>query len=545
MSQVPFVKYIDPRLNLNQKQQYVSAESASLITTSLRSVNGDVGSSITINCNPPNRNICVSREVYKRVEFEVELEVKNLGTAVSTSTTLAKYSHAPAYMPVSRITLNEDITIGNANVNQANAPIVRETTSRFQNDAYFSGTANMNDTYLTFDGVNKSVRSALAPYFDSTNNAGTQGNVISRNAFWNYDGNDVKLETGKAQNETQLVKVKFTVEEPLMLSPFVFGKDAKNATALIGIESIQYNCSFGNYDKCFSFFKDTGVNVDNSIQKVNNVKILNFGLRFTYLTPQPDYDLPRSMMYPYYEPQVRTEKVNTNVAIGADIDNNSLTVQLSGIPRRMYVCMRDLDNTGSKPLRHLQLKEGSFSLKINGQNTLTGQTNKQLFDTACKNGYNLSYSQWQKYCGSIICLDFGKGDVSLLPLQVAGVNQKNEFEISASYTNQTGEELKTGCQFTVIYIYDGVFRMVEGATNKLINTLTEKSVQDTKSITKLHIDHSPDNVYGGGMGGGLNLKGVSKDLSHAVSKCVEQNMGAGLENTGGRLMSRGMLRNRY
>ena len=542
MSQVPFVKYIDPRLNLNQKQQYVSAESASLITTTLRSVNGDVGGSITINCNPPNRNICVSREVYKRVEFEVELEVKNLRTTPSTSLTLAPYTHAPAYMPVSRITLNEDITIGNANVNQANAPIVRETTSRFQDDSHFSGSANMNDTYLSFGDVDKSVRSALAPYFDKSTNAGTHGEVVSRNAFWNYDGNDVALATGIVQNASQLVKVKFTVEEPLMLSPFVFGKDAKNATALIGIESIQYNCSFGNYDKCFSFFKATDNTVDNSIQRVNSVKILNFGLRFTYLTPQPDYDIPRSMMYPYYEPQVRTEKVNT-VASGADIDNNSLTVQLSGIPRRMYICMRDLDNTGAIPLRHLQLKEGTFSLKINGQNTLTGQTNKQLYDTASKNGYNLSYSQWEKYSGSIICLDFGKGDVSLLPLQVAGVNQKNEFEISASYKNQTKEEVK--CQFTVIYIYDGVFRMVEGATNKLINTLTEKSVQDTKSITKLHIDHSPDNVYGGGMGGGLNLKGVSNDVANVVSKCVSENMGAGLENTGGRLMSRDMLRNRY
>jgi hypothetical protein len=443
-------------------------------------------------------------------------------------------------MPLSRITLNEDITIGNANVNQANAPIVRETTSRFQDDSYFSGTANMPDTYPTFSGVNKSVRSALAPYFDSANNSGTQGNVVSRNAFWNYNGNDVVLPTGIAVNATQLVKVKFTVDEPLMLSPFVFGKDAKNATSLIGIESIQYNCSFGNLEKCFSFLTVAGSDV--SIQKVT-AKILNFGLRFTYLTPQPDYDIPRSMMYPYYEPQVRTEKVNTAVASGVDVDNNSLTIQLSGIPRRMYVCMRDLKADGSAPLRHLQLKEGTFSLKINGQNTLSGQTNKQLYDTAYKNGYNLSYSQWQRYCGSIICLDFGKGDVSLLPLQVAGVNQKNEFEISASYTNQLG--VTTDCQFTVIYIYDGVFRMVEGATNKLINTLTEKSVQDTKSITKLHIDHSPDNVYGGGMDGGLNLKGVSRNVANVVSKCVEENMGSGLENTGGRLMSRGMLKNRY
>jgi len=538
-SQVPFVKYIDPRLNLNQKQEYSSAESASLITTVYKNVNGSIGSAVTINCNPPNRNICISREVYKIASFKVTFNITNSSaTDAMTDIKVNPYSQGPSYMPITRITTNEDMTIGNANVSQPNAHIVRETLCRFQNDGYYSSAPNMNDTYQTFEDVNLSVRSALAPYYDSTS---TQfGSAVSRAGFWNIE---YTFPASIAPNSTGVATLTFTSEEPLMLSPFVFGKNAQNATALVGIESAQYNCSFGNLNNVFNYNADQPlftVSAGTLGAVTSSVEITNFGLRFTYLTPQPDYDIPRSMLYPYYEAQLRVDNT-VSIADGHSLSGD-VAIQLSGIPRRMYICARDTDVSGEKPLRHMALNEGSFTLRINGQNTLTGQTNKQLYDMAYRNGYNLAYSQWAKYSGSVICLDFGKGDVSLLPLQVAGVNQKNEFEVHAEFTNKSGETMNV--QFVVIYVYDGVFRMAEGATNKLINTLSEKSVQDTKSSMKLHVDTSPDNVYGGSMYGGLVLKGVKQEVANDVAKCLQQS-GQGLDNTGGRLMSREMLRNRY
>ena len=554
-SQVPFKKYIDPRLNLNQTQQFSSVESANLINTtefSLSEAQLSGNSAISLTCNPPNRNNVISRCVRKIVKYNVQLTFQT--APANNVLILPNFAAAPSYMPISRTTLNEDITIGNQNISNSNSHIVRETMCRYLDDSLYTGTTSMNDTYLRFSDVTNSNRSALAPYGDTA--GGQFGNQESRNSYYNYNGNELK-----GDGVSTVFNVQFEVNEPLMISPFVFGEHRDNAVGIFGVDSMQYNCTFGNLNNAFNI--DSSVTLTPPLVTVAPVvTIQRFALRFQYLSPQSTYSMPPNMFWSYYQPNVRTAGFET-IADGGTLLGRQ-TFSLSGIPRRMYICARDTDTTGTKPLRHLALVENTLSVQINGYNTVKSRSNNQLYDMCKDNGLNITFSQFNKYCGSVICLDFGKGNCALSPEQVAGLSQKNTFEVNADFKNLSGEPIEA--QYTVIWVFNGIFRMDDGATSVQINPLTESTVISQQASTNLHVDLDPDDVYGGSLWSGL--KSVGKDLVQCalekkalsrvlgevntpdfvrnIASDVETRYGSGLEQMqGGRMMSRGMLRNRY
>tara|TARA_R110000772_G_scaffold66368_1_gene147946 strand:+ start:2649 stop:4280 length:1632 start_codon:yes stop_codon:yes gene_type:complete len=541
-NQATLVKHIDPRLNLTAEKQFSTSQGASYISTAVYRPNGStIGTATNFSCNPPNRNIVVSREVIKLAEFKITIT----GTS---QTALAQnifepFAVAPSYMPLSRVTLNESMKIGNDTITGQNTDIVREALCRYDCDKYYTGTASMNDTYQTFESVDLSNRSALAPYGDNT--GGQYGDVVSRRAYWTFDDNvSLSQQSAPVIGTANTVVLTFAIEEPLMLSPFVFGEDARNAEGLYGVESAQYSCQFGNLLKAFNYVADK-INLDNIVVKS---EITEFGLRFKYLTPQLNQPIPRNALYSYYEPQVRTAQRIAVASDGLPTPAQVINLQLSGIPRRVYMLMRDTDTTGTKPLRYLALAPNSLSVRINGQSSLQGQSNIQLYDTCKRNGLNLAYSQWSKYTGSVMCVDFGKGDIALHPEQAPAVSQKNEFEFSASYLNKSGESIDA--EFTIVVVYDGVFRMEDGNTSHSINPISEQSILSTATNTSLLMDNSPDNVYGGN----INWSGLGK-TGLKIAKCVVDNLpapksrsmrGRGIENVnGGRMVSRSSLRSRY
>lgn len=547
-NQATLVKHIDPRLNLTAEKQFSTSQGASYISTAVYRPNGStIGTATNFSCNPPNRNIVVSREVIKLAEFKVTITGNS--TSAAAQNIFESFSVAPAYMPLSRVTLNESMKIGNDTITGQNTDIVREALCRYDCDKYYTGTPNMNDTYQTFDEVDLSNRSALAPYGDSTQ----YGDIVSRRAYFTFDDNvSLQQQSNPVIGTANTVEITFLVEEPLMLSPFVFGEDARNAEGLYGVESAQYSCQFGNLNKAFNYVADKI-----KLSELNvKIEITDFGLRFKYLTPQLNQPIPRNALYSYYEPQVRTAQRITVANDGIPTAAQVINLQLSGIPRRVYMLMRDTDTTGTKPLRYLALSPNTLSVRINGQSSLQGQSNIQLYDTCKRNGLNLAYSQWSKYTGSVMCVDFGKGDIALHPEQAPAVSQKNEFEFAASYVNKSGEPINA--EFTIIVVYDGVFRMEDGNTSHSINPISEQSILATATNTSLLVDNSPDNVYGGN----VNWSGLGK-TGLKIAKCVMDNMpvpksgapksgargsmrGRGVENvSGGRMVSRSSLRSRY
>jgi hypothetical protein len=528
MNTATLVKHIDPRLNLTADKQYTTSQGAYYISKSEYSPNGTIGSAINFSCNPPNRNIVISRQVIKKVTFRVDITADTKAGNVN-SDLFPAFSIAPAYMPVVRVTDNESMKIGNDTITSQNSNIVREALCRYECDEPYSGSPNMNDTYQRFNDVANAVRSGLAGYGDSW------GDNTSRRAFISFaDNAGLATQTGANAGDAIATTLTFTVEEPIFMSPFVFGKDADMAEGFYGIETMHYYCNFGNLQNAFNYDPVVmNATVDNFVA---NVSISDFSLVFKYLTPQVNQPIPRNALFSYYEPYVRT---NTQLTVNAGVTTGVQTInlQLSGIPRRIVMLMRDTKTDGSTPLRYLSLVEDSMNIKINNQPSFLNQSNQQIYEMCKRNGLQLSKSQWEYYTGSVIVVDVGAGDLALMPEQAPGVSQKNQFEFSARFKNTSTDAIDA--EFVVITIFDGLFRMEDGNCRHEVNPLTEQAILATPTNTDLEQDHSPDNVYGGGLRSGLRrTRGTTEHKSNMS--------GSGLQPvSGGRAVSRASLRSRY
>lgn len=540
------VKYIDPRLNLESTKQFATSQGASFVSTQAFRGNGTLGNSINIACNPPNRNIVIARgSITKNAVFNVR--ISGVDAAGATAKFILKENqHAPAYHPLTLVTQTESLGIGNDEIVVQETSDVHKALMRYDKDCNYETTPTMNDTYQSFSEVSGSVRSAMTRYFDQQNG---YDNVVSRRGFSDYDtvDNNTIWETKHGAEDALFdINFDFKATEPIFMSPLVFGENAENAEGLYGIETMKYVATLTDLNRAFNYDLESLVDGVKSGLKVE-VTLKDFFIQVQYLTPQVNANIPRNALYPYYQPNFRSAQKFT-LASGATSSSQEIAWQLSGIPRRVYMFARITKATvatpiggisilpsGSTPNRHLCIADlPNCRVLINNNPNFQGYTKVQIYQMCKRNGLNINYTQWDKHAGSVICLDFSKGDIALMPEQASGVSQKNTLDFKCSFKNTSQEEVEA--EFCVVAVYDGLLRMEDGNVSHVVNPLTESMIVGTKPDKNLHLDHKPDDVYGGGLHSGLRS---TKGTTH---------IGKGLENAphqGGKMMSRAMLRNRY
>jgi len=71
------VKVIDPRLNLNREREYVALKGASVNSWQQFPSTNQNNSSVQITCNPPSRDIVISRLVFKKFSFAITVTGTN------------------------------------------------------------------------------------------------------------------------------------------------------------------------------------------------------------------------------------------------------------------------------------------------------------------------------------------------------------------------------------------------------------------------------------------------------------------------------------
>jgi len=70
---------------------------------------------------------------------------------------------------------------------------------------------------------------------------------------------------------------------------------------------------------------------------------------------------------------------------------------------------------------------------MNKTGILSGMQPQQLYNISAENGINMSWGQWSKRVGSILCLNFGKDIVQLLP----GVRETLDFSFTIGLQDTT------------------------------------------------------------------------------------------------------------
>lgn len=103
-----------------------------------------------------------------------------------------------------------------------------------------------------------------------------------------------------ANTVTGEVYVKFTVTEPLMLSPFLFAHSNSNNQGMYGVQNMSFNMNLGNANRVWRHFNAGGGKVSD-ITGVQVIEFTNSKLTFNFLTAHPEDPLSSRCVVPYYE----------------------------------------------------------------------------------------------------------------------------------------------------------------------------------------------------------------------------------------------------
>ena len=148
--------------------------------------------------------------------------------------------------------------------------------------------------------------------------------------------------------------VRFTVTEPLLLSPFIFANPQSNNQEMYGVQNMSFNMNFGDTTRIWRH-TNTGGSGTATITSVEIEKFENSKLSFNFLTAHPSDQLSSRCVVPFYEmPRYLTSQLGTIVGAGAGqlgipaapvpAPLVSQTISLNQIPDKLIIFVRPTAN---------------------------------------------------------------------------------------------------------------------------------------------------------------------------------------------------------
>lgn len=229
------------------------------------------------------------------------------------------------------MTINND-TITQAPVSQYWTALLRYH-NKFESSRFgqLSLTPSMLDQFQQYTDGTGSIRNPLAPYGDNS----------YENTRGGYSGLVVLSNTSTQAN------LVLTVYEPIFISPFVFGCESNYTSALVGVQNMSYTSVLGNISRVLSLTADQGtIGSPNGLITITSVtsQLQAASLLFEYLTPDPLNPIPRSITSSYFSLVSYPTKSSAPIAPGQNVSLTMQSVQVTSIPRRLYIYAREDDS---------------------------------------------------------------------------------------------------------------------------------------------------------------------------------------------------------
>jgi hypothetical protein len=365
-------------------------------------------------------------------------------------------------------------------------------------------TPTAQDPFQTYREGFGSVRNPLGLYKDS-------GFENSRAGFCQYVINP------QAVNNTSATGY-LLITEPIFTSPFVHFNDGSNASSLVGISNMSYQCTFQNLSRILSFDAAPNTSINNVA-----VNVSSFDLIFNYLTPDPvAAPVPRSLITPYHSIVSYPTRSSVGIAPNGTVNIAMQSIQVSSIPKRIYIFAKrdDANETFLTTDTYFSLQENTNPITITWNNNqfLASSTIQNLYEIAVKNGVNMNFSEWTKYRGSVLALDFGT-DIGLQSNEAAGTIGNYQLSVTASFRNNHPTETIAPTFYCVV-VSEGVMNInSDGSVSHMLGILSPSDVLNAEAMPRGSYIHSRD-MYGGSF----------RDAMRSVGRFIKDN----------RLVSRGL-----
>lgn len=285
--------------------------------------------------------------------------------------------------------------------------------------------------------------------------------------------------------------IRYVITEPVLMSPFYDGLGSQ----------VEGFCNVEQFDLSYRWVSDpsqfwTHSDAGNAISGVNVSFYRAPEILVTYITPDITQNIPRLLTLPYHK-QISYRKDVSAMAIGEKRTGLlSDSIKLSQIPRRMYIFVKQ--NKRSMDFTQPNAFAGISRISVDWENQtgLFGSATQQdLYEISRRNGLNMSYTQFAKHRGSVICIEFGT-QLGLLDNEAPGVRGAYMMSVSIDVENLSGEADWDG-QFYLVAVNEGTFQIAENIGRATLGNLSADVAFAAKRSEELDYTHY-EALRGGG-----------------------------------------------
>lgn len=483
------VEVRDPRTILNNERMYAILKAGSETTYKTWTTTSVSSSSIQFSCPPPSGEVIVDR----KVQLVLPIRLTITGTSPSGQLLLNPNTDAPRAYPISSSieTLKATINNQSMSINMADViqPLMHYNTCEDLSQTEYSETPNVLDQSQAYSNLYGANRNPLGFYGDSVDQS-----MMPRGGF---------PFTIVSNTQTSAV-VDFVATEFLYLSPFYWGMN--NGSGFYNVNAMDFNITFlgnaGNRMWSHDAVSGSGTTISAITAQFANFTGTAFSystgaplMNFCYLTPLETQKLPYNMpiTYPYFDVQRFPTDFGGVITAGTAFTFNSNNIQLSSIPRRMYLFIRernqDLYNTCQNPDTYFSIENISVQFQ-NKQGLFASASKRQLYEMSVKNHCKMSWTEWSGdnvypvgsfanpfgTIGTIICIEFAS-DIGLNDIEAPGKLGQYTLQIQGNATNKSARSINPTTY--IVIVSEGTFTIEGlGKSSTNIGVISSQDILD-------------------------------------------------------------------
>ena len=284
--------------NLTDKITYAVNKGAQQITVAEFNATSQSNSSHVYNIVVPSLETIIDRRVLwtSTVTLKVTCDCKANFQAINYG---LRDSLGP--MPLHQLCQTITATINNntvsCNIKDVIDPMLRMLDNR-DLARYNNSTPVMYDTYANYPDMADANNSNFGGFDLATDQFIKPRGAFALDAVAADAGFTTALVETAANGKTAYIK--FTVTEPLLLSPFLFGNPSHSNQGMYGVQNMSFNMNMSDTKRVWRHDNGPGGN-SSVIQNVELVRFEKSKLTFNFLTAHPSDQLSSRCVVPYYE----------------------------------------------------------------------------------------------------------------------------------------------------------------------------------------------------------------------------------------------------
>ena len=458
LNRLNIVKVRDHRLASGELNNYAVLESAQNVTRRVYNSTSISGSSLSFNnINPPNAKVFVDRQFNLNITYEVKINGQH-----PTGNILDDwgYSIAPRVMPINNSFSSISLQLNTATFNQDKNDILpAETRSCWKrNQSYLTQSCVATDQSQQYDELLDTIRNPLSSLAESEPDA-----IPPRGAI-----NTIKVYS----NTSTYAHFDISFTEPIMISPLSWDNTKDNA--FVHLTNVTFA---GVFDSNLTSRVLSVANNTYNSGYTYSVVPKSSTMAFVYYDAPLGMSIPPSVTYSYY-PVNRF--ITDNITPLASSASSTLTInniQLSSIPKRIYIFIKETRSTITPKSTDTFCRINNVSIEfMNRSSLLASASPQQLYQMSKQNNIDLTWDQWygtlasdvalinRKFSGvgSLICID-PVSDLGLPDYMTSGTTTNVQLQCTVSYSSlqPTGIASKL-YSANVIIIDDGLCTLQNG-----------------------------------------------------------------------------------